>query len=266
MTTTPSYPAIRRWLLVLCALCGSACASSRTREREVGVARVRLAFAADRAQHRDWEGALSSLEPLPKDGAARAAALTLRGTIFREKGMLEEAQADLEDALNLRSDVAATHASLGIVFDLRHDLERGATHHARAVELEPENARYLNDLAFSLFIRGKAREAIPVYQRALRAAPEDRRIRNNLGFAFARTGEFSRATHQFALGGTPAQAKNNLGYAYEQAGNLAQAFERYLEAARLDPTLREARENLRHVAETLDRKLPPDIAGAGGQS
>jgi Flp pilus assembly protein TadD len=264
--TTPSHRVVQPWLLVLCTLSAPACAASRARAREADVARVRLAFATDRAQHRDWQAALNVLEPLPKGDEARAAALTLRGTIFRERGMLEEAEADLEDALRLRSDVAATHASLGVVYDLRNDLERGATHHAKAAELEPENGRYLNDLAFSLFIRGKHREAIPVYQRALRASPEDPRIRNNFGFALARAGEFSRATQQFALGGTPAQAKNNLGYAYEQAGNLTQAFERYLEAARLDPTLRQARENLRHVAQTLKREIPPDVAGTGGQS
>ncbi len=264
--TTYSHPSVRPWLLALCVLSTGACASSRASAREAGVARVRLAFAADRAQHRDWSAALNALEPLPKSDDVRAAALTLRGTIFREKGLLDEAQADLEEALRLRSDVAATHAALGLVCDLRHDLEGGATHHARAAELEPENARYLNDLAFSLFLRGKPREAIPLYQRALRAAPDDPRIRNNLGFAYARAGEFSRATQQFTLGGTPAQAKNNLGYAYEQAGNLAQAFERYLEAARLDPTLQKARENLRHVAAALDRKIPPDVEGAGGQS
>jgi Flp pilus assembly protein TadD len=266
MTTTPSRSAVRPWLLILCALSVSACAASRARAREANVARVRLAIANDRAQHRDWQAALSALEPLPKDGDSRAAALTLRGTIFREKGMLEEAEADLKDAVGLRSDVAATHAALGMVYDLRNDFAGGATHHERAVELEPENARYLNDLAFSLFLRGKPKEAISVYQRALRSAPEDRRIRNNLGFALARTGEFSRAAQQFALGGTPAQAKNNLGYAYEQSGNLAQAFDRYLEATRLDPTLRQAHDNLRHVAEALNRKIPPDTAGAGGQS
>lgn len=264
--TRSSHPALAASLLAVLAVSTSACASRRAREKEAGVARVRLAFATDRAQHRDWPAALTALEPLPKDADARAAALTVRGTIFREKGLLDEAQADLEEALRLRSDVASTHAALGIVCDLRSDLERGADHHARAVELDPENARYLNDLAFSLFLRGKPKEAIPVYQRALRAAPEDRRIRNNFGFALARAGEFSRAMQQFELGGTSAQARNNLGYAYEQAGNLAQAYDRYLEAARLDPTLRRARENLRHVAEALHRNIPPDVAGAGGQS
>ena len=264
--TMPSHSTIRAWLLVLCALSASACAASRARSRDADVARVRLAVASDRAQHRDWQAALNALDPLPKEGDARAAALTLRGTVFREKGLLEEAEADLSDALSLHSDAAATHAALAVVYDLRSDLERGATHHARAVELESENAGYLNDLAFSLFVRGKAREAIPLYQRALRVAPEDHRIRNNLGFALARAGEFSRATQQFALGGSPAQAKNNLGYAYERAGNLSQAFDQYLEATRLDPALRQARENLRHVADTLQRKIPPDVAGDGGQS
>ena len=266
MTTSLTAP--RALVAMLCTLALSGCASARSRANthEDDVARVRLAVAADRANHRDWPAALEALEPLPRERDARVAALTLRGTVFREKGLLEEAEADLKEALQLRERSAATHAALAVVYDLRKDLERGADHHRRAVELEPENAWYLNDLAFSLFMRGKARDAIPVYQRALRVAPDDRRIRNNFGFALARTGDFSRAMQQFAVGGTTAEARNNLGYAYEQAGNLPQAFEQYLEAARLDPTMRQARENLRHVADALNRTIPADIADEGGQS
>lgn len=250
------------WLtaFVLCPIAFAGCGHSRAGSREGDVARVRLAVATDRLSNGDLTAALRALDPLPEKGDERAAALTVRGTVLRHKGLLDEAEADLEEAVKLRPKSAPAHAALAVLHDVRGDSEKGAKHHAKAVELEPGNSGYLNDLALSLQVRGKTRDAISVYQRALRAAPDDRRIRNNFGFALARAGEFSRAAHQFALAGTPAQAKNNLGYAYELAGNLPQAFEQYREAVRLDPKLERARNNLRHVAALLDRKLPPDVA------
>lgn len=266
MTTMPSTISRLSAIVSMGVVMVSACATSSGPGRhENDVARVRLALAAEQVRHRDLAAALQLLDPLPKGKDERAAALTIRGTVFREKGLYEEAEADLSESIRLR-DAAPAHAALAVVYDLRRDLERGVTHHAKAVELEPENAGYLNDLAVSLFARGKCREALPVYQRALRIAPDDRRIRNNYAFALARAGEFARASQQFSLGGTPAEAKNNLGYAYEQAGNLSQAFDQYLDAARLDPSLREAQANLRHAAEVLKRTIPPDVAGSGGKS
>ena len=56
------------------------------------------------------------------------------------------------------------------------------------------------------------------------------------------------------------QARNNLGFAYERSGNLAQAYETYLQAARLDPADTISRTNLSHVATRLGRSLPPEAA------
>jgi Flp pilus assembly protein TadD len=254
---------LRTTCLVLCVSIALGCSAKR--KPAPNVARVRLAVAAQRLDQRDWSGAIQAVEPLPERADDRVAALTLRGIALREKGLLDEAAADLTDALKLNEDWAPTHAALAGVYNLRRDVERAAVHHGRAVEIEPENARYLNDLAFSLYVRSKPKEALPLYQRALRAAPDDRRIRNNYGFALARTGDFSRAAQQFELGGTAAEAKNNLGYAYEQAGNLPQAFDRYVEALRLDSTLRRAHSNLRHVAQQLQRPIPADV-DIGGRS
>src|SRR5207244_4095567 len=109
---------------------------------------------------------------------------------------------------------------------------------------EPENATYLNNLGFSLYLRGKSREAVEIYIRAARLAPTTRRVRTNLGFAYAAIGDMPRAAREFQLGGTPAEAKNNLGYAYEQHGDLPRAYDLYSEAVRLEPRAQRPRKNL----------------------
>jgi len=73
-------------------------------------------------------------------------------------------------------------------------------------------------------------------------------------------GDLRRAAREFQMGGTEAEAKNNLGFAYERRGDMANAFELYVEALRLDPTVARARSNLVHAALVLGRPVPPEAS------
>jgi Flp pilus assembly protein TadD len=128
--------------------------------------------------------------------------------------------------------------------------------HRDAVKIAPEDAVYLNNLGFSLFLRGKAKQAIEFYQKAARLEPTSRRVRTNLGFALAATGDLTGASHEFEMGGTPSEAKNNLGFAYERRGDLKNAYDLYLEAVNLEPKSTHARSNLLHAAHVLGREVP----------
>jgi Flp pilus assembly protein TadD len=134
-------------------------------------------------------------------------------------------------------------------------------HHQRAIALAPQNPTYLNNLGFSFFLRKKPQDAIEVYRKAARLSPTSRRVRTNLGFAYAQAGDMTRASHEFDMGGTPAEAKNNLGFAYEQRGDLKNAYDLYLEALRLNPKSERTRANLVFVAKRLGRELPAEAAG-----
>jgi Flp pilus assembly protein TadD len=209
----------------------------------------------------DLAGALALLQPLLADRPRDAEALALRGVVYREKGLLTEAEGDLKEALRLDDDLAAAHSAFGILKDLQLDTEGAEKHHRRAVELEPRNPRYLNNLAFSLFAHGRGREAIPLYIEAVRYDPSNARLRNNLGFAYAVAGDWPRARRQFEVGGSPAAARLNLAMAYEKAGMAAQAIALYGEVGRLDPASRPAREGLARLAPGVEKS--PEAVGAG---
>jgi Flp pilus assembly protein TadD len=230
-----------------------------TAHRAPPVTEARRLLARDLAERGDAKGALPLADALCRERPRDADAFVLRGTIYRDLGLLEEAERDLRQALAIDRRGARAHSELAVVLDRRRLHEDAAPHHARAVELSPDDPRLMNNLGFSLFTRGHAREAIDVYLRAVRLAPSDPRLRNNLAFAYAVTGDFTRAAQSFAMGGSAAQAMNNLGWAYENKGLLAQAFEMYLEAARLDPALAAARTNLLAVAVDLGRPVPADL-------
>lgn len=244
-TATPS-------LLLLLAACAISGASAHQGE----LARVRLGLAQQLADRGEWTGALDALEAARRDAPGDPDVLTLRGICLREKGLVEEAEADLQEALRRVPDSARAHSALAVVYEREHKPQDAEREHRRAVELAPGDARYLNNLGYALLLHGNKREAVAVLLLAVRAAPMSARARNNLGFAYALSGDFSRAAQQFSFAGTPAEANLNLGVAYERTGNVAQALEHYRAALRLDPGLRLAQESVDRLAARADPARP----------
>jgi Flp pilus assembly protein TadD len=218
------------------------------------VARKRL--ARELVRRGEWSSAFSYADQLHRERPRDPEALVLRGTIYRERGMWVESEADLVGAVKLDNESPDAHAALGILYDLSLRPVLAEPQHRAAVRLAPDNASYLNNLGFSLFLRGKYRDSIEQYERAASLDPTSRRVRTNLGFAFAATGDLRRASHEFEMGGTAAEAKNNLGFAYERRGDLPRAYDLYAEATVLDPKSTHARTNLVHAAQVLGRPVP----------
>ena len=226
------------------------------------VARHKLAH--ELVSRGDWARAFAMLEELHRDRPDDAEVLTLRGIVYRERGLFADAEGDLKAALKIAPDSADAHAALGILYDIQMRSEAEAEHR-KAVKLAPKNAAYLNNLGFSLYLRQKFKEAITVYESAARLAPLTRKVRTNLGFACAAVGDLRRAAREFQMGGTEAEAKNNLGFAYERRGDMANAYDLYVEALRLDPKGERARSNLVHAAVVLGRPVPPEAAAQPAQ-
>jgi Flp pilus assembly protein TadD len=249
---------VRTGLLVL-LMAGllSACSALHQKRNDTFVARKRL--TSELIEKRDWVHAFYYAEELHREAPEDPEVLVLRGTIYRERGLPAEAEADLKEAIDL-GDLAEAHAALGIMYDMTGRGELAEPHHQRAVTLSRNNAAYLNNLGFSLFLRHKHQEAIAAYQRAARMSPVTPRIRTNLGFAYAATGDFPRAAREFEMGAPPAEAKNNLGLAYERKGDLTNAYALYIQALHLDPRCSPARANLVYVAKKLGKEVPEDVS------
>jgi Flp pilus assembly protein TadD len=247
-------------LIAGAATLNGGCAESKGAQRtsDAGYA-ARHKLAHELVSRGDWARAFAMLEELHRDRPEDAEVLTLRGIVFRERGLFADAEGDLKAALKIDPDSADAHAAIGILYDVQMRSEAEAEHR-KAVKLAPKNAAYLNNLGFSLYLRQHFKEAISVYESAARLAPLSRKVRTNLGFACAAVGDLRRAAREFQMGGTEAEAKNNLGFAYERRGDMANAYDLYIEAVRLDPKGEHARSNLVHAALVLGRPVPPEAA------
>jgi Flp pilus assembly protein TadD len=234
--------------------CLGACATQPQLGSDTFEARKKLARELERRG--EWTPAFAYADELHRERPRDAETLVLRGTVYRERAMFGEAEKDLLDALSLDGASPEAHAALGILYDVTFRPALAEPQHRVAVKLAPDNPSYLNNLGFSLFLRGKYKEAIEQYEKAASLDPTSRRVRTNLGFAFAASGDLRRAAHEFEMGGTAAEAKNNLGFAYERRGDLKRAYDLYLEASTLDPKSTHARSNLVHAAQVLGREVP----------
>jgi Flp pilus assembly protein TadD len=251
-------PLLLAGLIAGAAALNVGCAETNGAQRptEAGYA-ARHKLAHELVSRGDWARAFAMLEELHRDRPDDAEVLTLRGIVYRERGLFADAESDLKAALKIAPESADAHAAIGILYDVQMRSEAEAEHR-KAVKLAPKNAAYLNNLGFSLYLRQHFKEAITVYESAARLAPLSRKVRTNLGFACAAVGDLRRAAREFQMGGTEAEAKNNLGFAYERRGDMANAYDLYVEAVRLDPKGEHARSNLVHAALVLGRPVPPE--------
>jgi Flp pilus assembly protein TadD len=223
---------------------------------------ARMSMARELVQRADWAGAFPLLCQLHQQRPDDPEVLALRGIVYRERGLYAEAETDLRAALKLAANLAEAHAALGILFDVQ--MRPGAeAEHREAVRLQPNNPAFLNNLAFSLFLREHYKEAITMYEKAARLAPLSHRVRTNMGFAYAAIGDLPSAAREFRMGGSEVDAANNLGFAYERRGDMANAYTLYLQAVRSDPTAARARSNLMHAALVLGRPVPDDLPAPG---
>jgi Flp pilus assembly protein TadD len=250
-------------LLALLASAGafSACAttSGRPTRAETPTDLARMKMAEQLVSRGAWPEAFALLSELHQQRPEDPEVLTLRGVVYRERGLLPDAEVDLRAALKLAPASPETHAALGILFDMQ--MRPGAeAEHREAVRLAPNNPVYLNNLGFSLFLREHFKEAIREYEKAARIAPLSHRVRTNMGYAYAALGDLPSAAREFRMGGSEVDATNNLGFAYERRGDMANAYDLYLQAVRIDPTAVRPRSNLVHAALVLGRPIPAEAA------
>ena len=240
---------------------GAGCASThggqRTSRPGYG---ARSKLAHELVSRGDWARAFAMLDELHRERPDDAEVLTLRGIVFRERGLFADAEADLKAALKLAPDSAEAHAALGILYDvqMRPEAEARAPRGGQAGAQEPRLPEQPRASRCSCASTSRRRSPPTNRRRGWRRCRGA--CARTSGFACAALGDLRRAAREFQMGGTEAEAKNNLGFAYERRGDMANAYDLYVEAVRLDPKAERARSNLVHAALVLGRPVPPEAA------
>ena len=161
------------------------------------------------------------------------------GSDFLQKGNLDEAVKQFQEAIRLDSTVAFSYNGLGNAYALQEKLDEAMAMFLKATQLNPGLAAAHYNLGNAYLLKGHTEEAIAELKTALRREPDHIKAKNRLADALLQTGKGAEALPycEAVVKARPqdAHAHFNLGMACLAAKRPDQAAAGFNEAVRLAP-------------------------------
>ena len=161
------------------------------------------------------------------------------GLVLGKAGLLDEAEAELRDAVRLKPELADAHILLAIVLGRKRHPEAAIEEMEKAIRIAPDNPVAHCDLGNFFREANRNRDAIREYREAIRLYPHYSPAHNNLGARLWESSELDEGLASFhkAIAANPrhAEAHANLGEVAMEFGQLDEARAECQEAVRLKP-------------------------------
>ena len=187
----------------------------------------RLAVAHELFRRGELDHAESACRALLAEESDNADLFTLHGMIAVQKGDPEASIKYFEQAVTLQPDQARFHNNLGLAFKRAERLDEAEAAYRRALSIEPHNAQAHNNLGVALRLRDDIAGAIASFRSALAADREYADARGNLARALYEAGNREEAAAEFRaiVDRAPADTNANLSLASiaRQLGNFDEA-------------------------------------------
>ena len=196
---------------------------------------VRIEIIRTLIESSDDARALELIRIMRAEGVEREELDLFQGIALRQQGMLEDAERMLVSAEHNMPKSAEVQTALCVLYadDAKH--EQAVDHCRRAIKLDEHDGAAWNNLGFLLLSTGgDPLEAKAALQTAVDIDGNNIRYRNNLAFAQVATGDHRGALRTFLTTGTPADAHYNVGAAFEREGDAKTARTYYQRALRYD--------------------------------
>ena len=168
-----------------------------------------------------------------------AEALHAMGIIDSMRARPESAIEKIQSAIELEPKNVQFHDNLGVVFKHNNKPEIAVQHHQAAVDLDPTYVSAQLNLAISLQALGRHQDCAQAYMGALKMEPGNVMARLNLGKALWASGELKESINVFRsvleLDPNNAEAHDNLAIVQSVLGHFEEATEHHRQAAELQP-------------------------------
>ena len=158
---------------------------------------------------------------------------------MEERGDLDQALLHLQRALELDPKDAKTLNDLGVVHRARGDWDKAAIYFKESLRFDPGNARTHNNLGVALLNQREYFKALASFDDSLRIDPRDARVHYHIGLAQSILGRWSLAHNCFRraieLEEGMAEYHRELGYVLLKQRDLEASKSVYRRALELDP-------------------------------
>jgi tetratricopeptide (TPR) repeat protein len=194
-----------------------------------------------------------------KDGESlwtRALACTSRnsvahsnyGYVLYQKGDVEDAIRNYNEALEINLDYAQAHFNLGVVFLKRDKLDEAIAEYKKALKIDPDYMEAHFDLGSALALKGDLDEAIAQYRKVLEIKPDYPEADYNLGRILLLNGNLDEALAclEKTNAGSPDSPARwyNLGNEFLNEQDWGCAIVCYRQAIKINPLSADAYANL----------------------
>lgn len=182
-------------------------------------------------------------------------------------GDFEGARNLLVEAVKEDPDDLEALLAYGRLLDRNAHLDEAVAVYENTVQKHPNAPRAWNDLGLCLARAGRYAASRQRLTQAVQLNPEEKRYRNNLATVLIELGATGEAVAQLSAVHEPAVAHYNAGYLLQRAGRSADALVQFQHAAELDPSLAQAQQWIAHLAPgasavaAQQQQQPTTVAG-----
>jgi tetratricopeptide (TPR) repeat protein len=215
--------------------------STQTKTTRTGINRI-VVKARFEIQRKQYDGAildLSSALRMRPDAKAAAEILGERGGAYVEKGELNKAMADAEEAVRLSPAYFRGYQVRGRIFRHRGEVDKAIREFNTALKLAPNFAQLYNNRGNAFSQLGQEERAIQDYSEAIRRAPRTIDGYVNRGGLYTKLGRFDKAIADLdvAISINPGDSDSysNRGQANKGKHNYKLAISDYKKALELSP-------------------------------
>ncbi|MGB8832322.1 MAG: tetratricopeptide repeat protein [Candidatus Sulfotelmatobacter sp.] len=205
-------------------------------------------------QKKDFAGADSAFRKAIELDANNSDALLKLGQVQVAQGSVDKALALYQQSIKDHPHDIAFYILAGEMFESQKNWEQAKTMYQKALEIQPDNPRASNNLAYLLLQQGgNVDMALAMAQTARRGMPDSSNAADTLGWAYFQKGVYQSAIDMFQEslrlserrgGGDDPTVHYHLGLAYQKVNQLGEARQQLERALKINPNDNDARKAL----------------------
>ncbi|QDV49479.1 tetratricopeptide repeat protein [Gimesia fumaroli] len=173
-----------------------------------------------------------------------------------DKGQFVDAERTYKVMLQRNPQNATVLNRMGIVSSKMGKHDSATKYLMEAVKIQPNNAKYLTDLGYALYLQNDLPAAEIALEESIKRDPSSKRSFNNMSLVLGHQGRMDEAYQVARTVMNADEAHANIGYICLQRGMLDDAAKHYNRALEMNPDLDSVKEAIVQIAELQKQQMP----------